>query len=237
MRRSILSSRHLRTSTEGTGGGGGTQQQTGQQGTGQQQQAGDQGAGGSATTGATGEKGFPENTPVADMTIEQQLAYTRYHSHKHESLANQYRSLGDIETVKAKIAAAEAAEAAKLTPSEQAVNEARAAGKAEAMLEANSAAATAILEANLVARGKSAEEIADILGPINASAFIADGKVDTAKVLAFANRVAGPADGTTTTTRQRLDMGQGNRGNRTTATGVDAGRELYAASRGKQKTT
>lgn len=182
------------------------------------------------------ERGFPENTPVAEMTTEQALAYTRYHSHKHESLANTYKSLGDPDTIKAKLAAYDAAEAAKLTPSEQAINEAKAAGRTEALLEANSSAATAILEANLAARGKTAEQISGILAPINASAFIADGKVDTAKVLAFAKEVAGEP-GTTTTTRQRLDMGQGNRGNRSTATGVDAGRELYATTRGKQKTT
>lgn len=185
---------------------------------------------------APAERGFPENTPVAEMTIEQQLAYTKYHSHKHESLANQYKSLGDLDTLKAKIAAADAAEQAKLTPSEQAINDAKAAGRKEALLEANSTAATAILEANLIARGKTADEVADILGPINSSAFVADGKVDTAKVLAFANRVAGQPGDATTTTRRGPDMGQGNRGNRATATGVDAGRDLFTASRGGQKT-
>lgn len=31
-----------------------------------------------------GERGYPENTPVADMTIEQQAAYWRHHARKHE---------------------------------------------------------------------------------------------------------------------------------------------------------
>lgn len=33
---------------------------------------------------ATGERGYPENTPVAEMTVEQQAAYWRHHARKHE---------------------------------------------------------------------------------------------------------------------------------------------------------
>lgn len=32
----------------------------------------------------TGERGYPENTPVADMTVEQQAAYWKAHARKHE---------------------------------------------------------------------------------------------------------------------------------------------------------
>jgi hypothetical protein len=33
---------------------------------------------------ATGDRGYPENTPVADMTVEQQAAYWKAHARKHE---------------------------------------------------------------------------------------------------------------------------------------------------------
>lgn len=33
---------------------------------------------------ASGERGYPENTPVADMTVEQQAAYWKSHARKHE---------------------------------------------------------------------------------------------------------------------------------------------------------
>lgn len=227
MRSSILSARHLRSSAEGIGGGGGTQQQTGQQQTGQVDPQQSTATTSTTSTSAT-ERAWPADTPVAEMTIEQQLAYTKYHSHKHETAANQYRSLGDVETVRAKIAAADAAEQARLTPSEQAIAAAKAEGKAEAL----GAAAIAIVEANLVARGKTAEQAALIVAAVNTSAFIADGKVDTVKVSTFVNEFAGPAG-----SGQRLDMGQGTRGNRTATTGVDAGRDLYTTSRGKQKTS
>lgn len=36
------------------------------------------------TAPAAGERGYPEGTPVAEMTTEQQLAYWRYHSRQHE---------------------------------------------------------------------------------------------------------------------------------------------------------
>lgn len=37
-----------------------------------------------APTPQTGDRGYPENTPVADMTAEQQAAYWRTHARKHE---------------------------------------------------------------------------------------------------------------------------------------------------------
>lgn len=43
------------------------------------------------------DKGFPADTPLAEMTTEQQLAYWKHQSRKHE---NNYKSLGDVETLK-----------------------------------------------------------------------------------------------------------------------------------------
>jgi hypothetical protein len=37
-----------------------------------------------AATPAAGERGYPEKTPVAEMTPEQQAAYWQYHARKHE---------------------------------------------------------------------------------------------------------------------------------------------------------
>lgn len=159
------------------------------------------------------DKGFPADTPVAEMTPVQQVAYWKDKSRKHESRA---LPANEVEELRRKAAAHDAAEAAKLTPSEQAIREARDAGKAEALIEANTRAAAAILKASLQARGKSADEINEITAAINTSVFIADGDVDTDKVAAFVNRIAGTAgDGNNSATGS--GMGQGNRNNRANA--------------------
>jgi hypothetical protein len=90
---------------DGTNGGQGSGQaggETGGQNTGGQagsgaaggqgagQQSGASGQGGSGA-GTDDDRGYPANTPVAEMTPQQQTAYWRYHARKHE---NAYKGLG-----------------------------------------------------------------------------------------------------------------------------------------------
>lgn len=175
------------------------------------------------------DKGFPAETPVAEMTAEQQVAYWKYQARKHENTA---KARADYDALRAKAEQFDAIEQAKLTPSEQAVNAAREEGRREAAREANEKAATAILRANLTARGKTADEVDGLLVAFNANAFINGDDVDTDKVAAFANSIAGPVTGGGNG-KTWPDMGQGHRGGGKT-TGVNAGRDLYAATRGKK---
>lgn len=77
-----------------TGGGGG---QSGQPGT-DDAQKGQQGG----QPGPDGDKGFPDNTPLAEMTPEQQAAYWKHHARKWESRANQGPTPQELEALRQK---------------------------------------------------------------------------------------------------------------------------------------
>lgn len=82
--------------TEGGGEGGSGQSGTGN-GTGEGGAGGQGGSGsgqqqGSGSGSGTGDdRGYPANTPVAEMTADQQTAYWKHHARKHE---NAYKGLG-----------------------------------------------------------------------------------------------------------------------------------------------
>lgn len=163
-----------------------------------------------AAAAAANDKGFPAETPLAEMTEAQQAAYHRFHSRKHEGVANTYKALGTPEQIKAWKEAAEAAEQAKLTPSDQAVAAAREEGRKAAIAEANDKAARSILRSGLLARDIPAEDIDDILDTVNTSAFVVGDEVNADKAHTWVNRF-GHLDQTNGTTRSSLDMGQGRR--------------------------
>jgi hypothetical protein len=79
----------------GTGNGGNAGNGTGSQGTGANDggNAGGHatGAGGGTGTGARSDtdRGFPEGTPLEQMTVEQREAYWRFYARKHEAAARQ----------------------------------------------------------------------------------------------------------------------------------------------------
>lgn len=179
----------------------------------------------------TPDKGFPDATPIAEMTVEQQAAYWKFQSRKHEGVANQYRAFGDPDTVKSLKEAADAAELARLNPSEQAVIAAREEGRVAALAEANSTAALAILRSSLEARGKTADEVNTFIGAFNPAAFIADGSVQTDQIAQFVTSLVGPPAGNPNAWPA---TGQGSF-QRAAATGVSAGRALYQAEKEKRR--
>lgn len=215
---------------DGGGAGGGT----GGDGSATGSAAGGASGTGTGTQGGQGgtDNGFPENTPLAEMTAEQQVAYWKHQARKHEQRATQR---GDYDELKAKADKFDQLEREKLTPSEQALAEAREAakaeGRAEAAREANSSAVKAMLEVTLQARGKTAEQVEGLLRHTNFETFVTDGAPDTAAIIAHADSIAGPVTGGGN--GRGPDFGQGNRGQHGKATGVSAGAEMYAASRGK----
>ncbi|WP_280481632.1 hypothetical protein [Nocardia cyriacigeorgica] len=88
------------------------------------------GAGGDAGTanntpeaGDSG-KGFPEGTPVADMTAEQQVAYWKFHARKHEGREAAYKGVTpkQVEQMQQRI---KELESAALTENERAVQAAK----------------------------------------------------------------------------------------------------------------
>ena len=138
-----------------------------------------------AATVAGGEHGFPENTPLSQMTAEQQAAYWRYHARKWEARANATK---DYEQVKKQLADLQAA---TMTEQQRAIAEAEERGRRAALAEAGSALVEQFMRAALAGR-KTEAEITALIGPLDRNYFLsADGlSVDTGKVTAWAESVA-----------------------------------------------
>jgi len=185
---------------------------------------GDQG-GDNGGQGGT-DKGFPENTPIADMTVEQQAAYWKHQARKHEDTAKARR---DYDTIKAE---RDQLKSSTQTDAEKALEEARTAARNEAAAEARSHFASQLVAAEFkaaLAGKRSSDEVKALLEPMDLTKFLTpEGEVDTDKVTNYA---AGIAPGGST---DWPGMGQGNRGDNKPAKGVSAGADLYRDSRGKK---
>jgi hypothetical protein len=156
-------------------------------------------------------QGYPANTPVADMSPEQQASYWKTQARKHEGRASERADYDQLKSELDKL------RAATQTESEKAINEAKALGRTEAVREINGGAVMALLEGALTLRGKSDEQVSSALRYINVDAFIADGVPDTKAIIAFADSLA-PATGAFVP-----DFGAGNRGTQSIVTGRAAG--------------
>lgn len=172
------------------------------------------GAGGGSSTGnavdANGKDlGYPADTRVAEMTAEQQANYFRHQKDKWEGRFRNIAGDKSFDDIRADLDELAEIRKSQQTPAEQAINEAREQGKAEARADAASKAATAIFRASLEAQEHDEKDIDELVENFNVANFIKDGDVDTGKLAAFAKRFA-PAD--TASTRRTRDYGGGNRG-------------------------
>lgn len=168
----------------GQGGSGGTSSDSGsggQGGAGQQQQQGGS------------DKGFPDNTPVAEMTAAQQTAYWKHQAQRHEGrnrelLAITGGKFGD--DLKAIIDEHSQLKQATLTESEKAIEAAKAQTRAELASENVRAAFDLVLPDDMPAEKKQ-----QALEVLNLAAFLtSDGRVDTAKVKTHAAALAPAKD-------------------------------------------
>ncbi len=94
---------------DGTSGGGGDAAAASSDNQGDAGTAGDAGS----------DKGFPDNTPVAEMTPPQQVAYWKHQSRKWEGQAKQGPTPAEIQAWKDKAAAHDAAEQANMSELER----------------------------------------------------------------------------------------------------------------------
>jgi hypothetical protein len=181
--------------------------------------------------------GFPANTPVAEMTLEQQVAYHKFQSRKHEERASEYRSAAGGKTaaeIKADLDAAAALKREKLTEQERAVEDAKREAREATASEYGPKAVRTAFE--LALRNLPDEERGEFIEELDLKKFLTDsGDVDTAKVLSRAEKIA-PAD-KDKGGRPKFDFGGGSRGDTRTKTGVAAGSALFDASRKKSTTT
>lgn len=129
--------------------------------------------------------GFPSETPVDDMTPEQQVAYWKHQARKHEKSD---KSKSDYEDLKAKAAELATLKAATATEQEKAVDEARREGEnigAERYLK------DAVKGYFRAATGKSNDEVDKAFEHIDAKSFVdGQGNVDVEKLEEFAKSFA-----------------------------------------------
>lgn len=221
---------------EGGAGGGGAGGDGGGQG-GSGGQGGDSGSGGQGGSGGQqqqqqSDKGYPENTPVVEMTAAQQAAYYKHQSQKHE---DRNKALLQItggkhgDELKALFDEYGKLKTASQTDAEKAIEDAKKQTRTETALENVRSAFELVLPDDMPEEKKT-----EALEVLNLAAFLTpDGKVDTAKVKTHAATLA-PAKDNGQQQRQR-DWGGGNRN--TGGQPLGAAGAAEAARRFPQKST
>jgi hypothetical protein len=87
------------------------------------------------TPSSTSEKGFPEGTPLAEMTPDQQLAYWKHHARRHEDTVKAFKGLTPQQIADIQ-AENESLKADKMTADEKALKAVRDEAKKQAKAEA-----------------------------------------------------------------------------------------------------
>lgn len=119
-----------------------------------------------ATPPAVNENGFPDATPVADMTPEHQAAYWKHHARKHEQRANAAPDSTELEALRAAAAELATRKAAELSDTERLQAEAaQAKAEAEAAKAAAAEATAGLVRAQVAAaKGLTADQAARLRG-------------------------------------------------------------------------
>ena len=133
--------------------------------------------------GGNADRGFPDNTPIADMTAAQQAAYWKFHDRRKSDTLRAYGGITPEQAAQYK-KDAEDARRAQLQPSERALEDAKTAAAAAAT------AAAAQQWAPTMAKAVIGQFITDeaqrdaVLSGINPSAFVSDdGVFDTDRLI------------------------------------------------------
>lgn len=159
------------------------------------------------TTGQGNGRGFPENTPVAEMAAGEQVAYWRHQARKHEgAVKDRDKRYGDYDQLKDRASQYDALLATTQTDQERAVTEARKTASEETRaaltLEFGGQLVAAQLHSALAGR-LDAAQIEGLVEGVDARRFLTDtGSVDAEKVAKWADRVA---------PKKTADLGQGTR--------------------------
>jgi hypothetical protein len=201
---------------DGAGGGsgpgqGGASGAEGGEGAGGGQSGAPGGQGGSGA--GDGDHGFPANTPIVQMSAEQQAAYWKFHAQKHERQSKDNHA--EVERLRRE----------QMSDSDRRIAEARDQGKAEGRAELVPSLVRTEIRSQVAGRLDDAALGVLLEGLDHTKYLDAAGDVDTAKVKALVEGIAGttgPGKG-----RGFPDLGQGRRGSGSTTPSVASGRDLY----------
>lgn len=178
--------------------------------------------------------GFPANTPVAEMTLEQQVAYHKHQSRKHETRSKEWQTIAGGKTpdqVKADLAAAEKLRQEQMTDAQRQVEEAKQQTRTATVMEVGANAARVALEFAL-GHDPEKNDQSSLIDTLDLTKLLTDaGQVDTAKVRALVATIAPSVTGQGNQ-QQRHNYGGGSRGGQS-STGVAAGRSRYQERHGK----
>ena len=171
-----------------------------------------------------GDTGYPEKTAIKDMTDAQQAAYWKAQSRKWEGTAKARSDYDAIKTERDHL------RESSMTPDEkqaqQAVEQAVQEALAQERAQVSSRIVHAELRGALAAKGMGADEISDLLQPLNPNYFLTEsGEVDADKVANYADGIKPAGE------PQWPDMGQGKRG---AQKGRTTGADLHSKHYGKK---
>jgi hypothetical protein len=173
------------------------------------------------------ERGWPANTPVKDMTLEQQNAYHAFHARKHEERVKAY---GDVtpEQLAEIIKERDELKTKTQTDDEKAIEAAKAEGAAPFKAALAEERVKNALERALVGRTVEPSKLLEL----DRSKFVKDDKADTDAIAAWVEEnTSEAAAGGGAGGKKAVDLGQGKRGTATPEKGVSAGRDLFASTR------
>lgn len=169
-------------------------------------------------------KGFPANTPLAEMSVEQREAYWKDKARKHEQRAN---DRADYDDLKAKADRLDEIERENESEKDKAVREAREKAAKDVRAEIEAETVQAMARMALRSRGVKDEEITSFVTETNLSAFVSDdGQVDDERLLARVDRYAGTAGG-----QKWPGTGQDRRGGAVKESGSDLYDRLYGSKK------
>lgn len=179
---------------------------------------GDENGGG----GSDKDHGFPKDTPIVEMTTEQQVAYWKYHARKHEGTAT---ARADYEDQKALAEKWREYENSNKAPDQKVLDEAI--EKARSEERAKNAPRLVKAEFKAIAAGRIPSELLDaFLEDVNYQAYVkADGELDTEKITKRVGALT-PAQ------QQQRKNHLGHRPN-DGATSVTNGRDLFESRKKK----
>lgn len=184
--------------------------------------------------------GYPKNTKVADMTPEQERAYNRHQTRRHEARATSWQKAAgdrDPDKLRQDLEELEKLRRGKLSDSDKAVEDARKEEREKVTAESVPVMVTAAFE--LLLDDMEPADFDDYIETLNLSAFVKDGRVDTAKVKRHAAKVSGKTDGDGKGGRgnRRPDLGGGSRRNNERRTEGSAGKAEATRRFAKDKKT
>jgi len=123
------------------------------------------------------DRGFPPNTPIKEMTAEQQAAYWKFHDRRKSDMLSAYQGITPEQALQWK-QDAEEARRNQLQPSERVLEDARTEAAATAAQQAAGVWAGQLTEAIVGQFVHDEEQRQAVLAGINPTTFIKDGKFD-----------------------------------------------------------